>query len=103
MFIRRGGLERAQAGETFARYFMIALRWFSIVALCLLFIGLIVNFGWQYFQAQFLPCILFLLGINLGVELLHWLFRSIRVAYEAEADERMRNFKPLIHKESDDP
>ena len=103
MFVRRGGLERAQAGESLAWYFMMGLRWLSLILLPLLFIGLLRNFGWPYFHTQFLPSILIMCGMNLGIEVLHWLSRSIRMAYEAEADERIRTVQPLIHKAPDQP
>ncbi len=101
MFTRRGGFERARAGETVARYFITGLRWLSLIFVPLLIIGLLLNFGWPYFQAQFVPSVLVLCGMNLVAEVLHWYFRSIRMAYEAEADERMRIVQPLIHKTHD--
>lgn len=101
MFIRRGGLERAQAGETFAWFFMVGLRGLSLILLPLLFIGLLRNFGWPYFQGQFVLSILILCGMTLVAEVLHWLFHSIRMAHEAEADERLRNVRPLVHKVPD--
>lgn len=80
---------------------MMGVRWFSLIFLLLLFVGLVRNFGWPHFQTQFVPAILIMCGMNLGAEVLHWLFRSIRVVYDAAADERMRNVRPLIHKGSD--
>jgi len=79
MFIRHGGRERAQAGETLAWFFMMGLRWLSLILVPLLLIGLVRNFGWPYLRGQFVPSILVLCGMNLGVEVLHWLFRSIRM------------------------
>lgn len=76
----------------------MGLRWLSLILLPLLFLGLVRNFGWPYFREQFVPSILVLCGMNLGAEVLHWLFRSIRMAYDAQAEERMRIVRPLIHK-----
>ena len=103
MFFRRRTPDAVRLGESVAWLLMVSLCWISVVAVCIMIVGLLLNFSLHLFKTQFLPSIFWLVVLNLGFVGMHGFFRSLRIAYETEADERMRNVRPLIHNGSDGP
>ncbi len=101
MFFRRRAPEAVRLGETVAWLLMVSLRCLSVAVICIMIVGLLLNFSSHLFMTQFLPSIILLIALNLGFAGMHGFFRSLRLAYEAEADERLRNVRPLVHMSSD--
>ena len=97
MLFRRRNLRAVQAGEDVARILMLFLRWISIFTVCVMAIGLTLNFSLVQIATQFLPAIGLLLAVNAMFTGMYRFFRSLRVAYKAEDEARNRNVRPLVH------